>query len=203
MKTRDRIIDSAIAVCTKLGAHAMTTNHVIDHSDISPGTFYYHFKNKEELFREIFARIHGEFSSIWENSSLENIDNLLERFRMLFELYHRYVFFYQDLSMLIARDPVLARSYREVYKKNSTMIPELIGTFYKKGLLVEDVTEKHFPLMAENIWLVTEYHLPFLSARGERITKKIIHQGMNNLIMVIAPWFKEEYRKEFLTYLDK
>ncbi|MBO0217341.1 helix-turn-helix transcriptional regulator, partial [Vibrio sp. Vb2880] len=54
MKTRDKIVYAALELFNQHGERNITTNHIADHIEISPGNLYYHFRNKQEILREIF-----------------------------------------------------------------------------------------------------------------------------------------------------
>ena len=55
MKTRDKIVLAALELFNRDGERNITTNHIAAHIDISPGNLYYHFRNKQEIVREIFS----------------------------------------------------------------------------------------------------------------------------------------------------
>lgn len=50
---RDKIIESGLAVFHEFGYHASGVQTVVDHAGIPKGSFYNHFKSKEELGLEI------------------------------------------------------------------------------------------------------------------------------------------------------
>lgn len=60
MKTRDKIVYAALELFNQHGERNITTNHIADHIEISPGNLYYHFRNKQEIVREIFALYSAE-----------------------------------------------------------------------------------------------------------------------------------------------
>ena len=53
--SRQAIIDAAVAIITRDGADAMTVRSVCDEADVSIGTFYHYFQNKDDLMM-VFIR---------------------------------------------------------------------------------------------------------------------------------------------------
>ncbi len=51
--TRARLLLSGKLLFAKEGLHGVTTHDIARHAEVAAGTFYLHFKNKRELFREI------------------------------------------------------------------------------------------------------------------------------------------------------
>jgi AcrR family transcriptional regulator len=116
MGNRERIIEASLELFNARGVRSVTTNHIAEHISISSGNLYYHFRNKEEIIREIFPRVaeaaRGAIS-LPEEVEITAADigrDHLAGIRSLWE----YRFFFRDLTELISRDPALAEDYREL-----------------------------------------------------------------------------------------
>ena len=74
-KTREDIINSAIKVIAKSGRDAASILEITKVAKVANGTFYYHFKNKEELLDTIGEKILIEIVDSYEidwSSAKEN-----------------------------------------------------------------------------------------------------------------------------------
>ncbi len=95
MKTREKIVHAALELFNQHGERSITTNHIADHIDISPGNLYYHFRNKQEIVREIFALYAQElierFTPVQENQ--ESLVLLKRYLDSIFTLMWKYRFF--------------------------------------------------------------------------------------------------------------
>jgi AcrR family transcriptional regulator len=74
---KKHIINTAIKIFSVNGYHGTTVKDVVEGAELSVGTFYFYFKNKEDLFETLYDELSEEFFSALCNS-LENINNELD-----------------------------------------------------------------------------------------------------------------------------
>lgn len=160
--TRDRIVDSAIALFNEQGVSAVTTNHVAEHADISPGNLYYHFANKEEIIREAFERVNAEADAIW--SAPQPGSDALAFHRMLvgnLELFAQFAFLARELPALLRADPVLHARYTEIAQGRTRQLEDLLRPFITAGLLRDLGDPEDLRALVETAWVLGLFCIPY------------------------------------------
>ena len=201
---KQRITETAVILFNKKGSHCITTNHIIDELKISPGTFYYHYRNKEEIIRDIFSLITEEFSSVMADfSAAGDFSGIAENLKKMFSLYFKYSFFYTEISMLIDRDSVLEKIYIENYKLKNAQITYLFKSMEEKGFFKKGFTESDdFRYVSDILWILSDFRTSFLKSTGSRITKKEASEGFIYYLMILKPYMSENTEKEFNNFLS-
>lgn len=189
MKTRDRIIHAALALFNEHGERPITTNHIAAHIDISPGNLYYHFRNKQEIVREIFAWYSAELIerfSPWQGQ-YESLTLLKHYLDSIFNLMWKYRFFYANLPEILQRDPELHQSYIQVQDKLQVNLINIMQVFIDMQLLAID--EQEMKKLVTTLHLIASSWLAYQSAMSANaaITECVIHQGMLQIISVMKP----------------
>lgn len=124
----------------------MTTNHIAKELEISPGNLYFHFKNKEEIIRDIFRKMTAEIYKIWRPHPRKPIKDPLTITTELFECYWIYRFLHRERFHLTTKDPHLFK----LWKNHLSRVEQLMTLSYRKwaklGLMrpITDLDEMAF-----------------------------------------------------------
>ncbi len=188
MNTREKITDITVELCNRHGAFSVTTNHIIDELGISPGTLYYHFKNKEEIIREIFLKISSEFTQVMSGfDKCEDFSGTMKLFRENYRLIYKYRFFYLEISSLLKKDEILKEMYRKNYREKMKFMKSAIIHFEKKGLIKKFSSSDQIERLMKNIWIITDFWMSFSDSSGENTNEKMIDGGLKQLEEILKP----------------
>ncbi|MGL6315475.1 TetR/AcrR family transcriptional regulator [Vibrio sp. WXL103] len=189
MKTRDKIVSAALELFNEHGERSITTNHIAAHIEISPGNLYYHFRNKQEIVRDIFVLYSQELLKRFEpvQGQTESLVLLKQYLDSIFTLMWKYRFFYANLPDILQRDPSLHHDYIAVQKQLQANLNDIMRTFAQLGLL--KIEESEIPQLVVSLHLIASGWLAYRSAMNasESVTEQVVHQGMLQMILVVKP----------------
>ena len=123
MKTKDKIIETAIDLFNIHGTKAISTNHIAKEMGISPGNLHYHFRSKNDIIRSISDNFSNELGSALKiqldtiSDFSSNLTSLLDRF---FKIQQSYQFLFLEGVHLTKQDSRLLDNYtnlRSLIKK--------------------------------------------------------------------------------------
>ncbi|MFV0450244.1 MAG: TetR/AcrR family transcriptional regulator [Vibrio sp.] len=194
MKTRDKIVHAALELFNENGERAITTNHIAAYLQISPGNLYYHFRNKQEIVREIFALYSQELIERFTplQGQYESLTLLKHYLDSMFNLMWKYRFFYSNLPEILQRDEELHVEYISSQQKLHVNLINIMQNFVDMELL--EVEKEELETLVTSLHMVYSGWLAYQSAMclKTKITERVIYQGMLQAISLVKPCATEQ-----------
>ena len=205
-QTRQRILDCALAMFNAQGEPNVTTNHIADELEISPGNLYYHFRNKDDIIEQLFGRYEeriGEAMSV-PSTRLPDLEDIWLQMHLVFECIWDYRFLYRDLVDILSRNRRLRMRFARILKRATENATSVIRGLAQAGILRASPAEMDG--LATNLLVLATFWLNYASARGDQDEAKAIRQGIVQVMMLIAPFLRDAERVHLHTlskaYLD-
>ena len=134
MKTKDKIIATAINLFNLHGTKAISTNHIAKEMGISPGNLYYHFRSKNDIIRSISDNFSNELGSVFK-IQLDTISdfssNLTSLFNRFFKIQQSYQFLFLEGVHLTKQDSRLLDNYTNLRNLIKKGYRELLSNLVK------------------------------------------------------------------------
>ena len=134
MKTKDKIIATAIDLFNIHGTKAISTNHIAKEMGISPGNLYYHFRNKNDIIRSISDNFSNELGSalkIQLDTISDFSSNLTSLFNRFFKIQQSYQFLFLEGVHLTKQDSRLLDNYTNLRSLIKKGYHELLSNLVK------------------------------------------------------------------------
>lgn len=192
MSNREKILDTALTLFNDQGTAAVSTNHIAEAAGISPGNLYYHFKNKEEIIRELFERLFAANDAGYQlpTDRPPTLDDLKGIIRFLYKILWEYRFIYRETLALLQNDAALKARFLIIRKRGFEGFYELVHAFAEAGIITLPENQEAIDNLAEITWLIAEFWLNSLELSGKTINKAQMERGVGLMMQVLEPYIK-------------
>ena len=205
-ETRQRILDASLAMFNAQGEPNVTTNHIADELEISPGNLYYHFRNKDDIIEQLFAVYEQRMDAALAapDGRLPGLEDVWLQLHLVFECIWDYRFLYRDLVDILTRNRRLRMRFARILKRADEQAHQVMRGLVQAGVMRASADE--VDAAATNILVIATFWLNYAAARGDKDERTSIRDGIVQVMMLIAPFLRDAERVHLNTltraYLD-
>lgn len=195
-RTRERILETALVMFNSQGEPNVTTNHIADELEISPGNLYYHFRNKDDIVEQLFAAYETRMDEALRvpQERLPNLEDIWMQLHGVFECMWEYRFLYRDLVDILSRNRKLKLHFGRMLNRAATSASDVLRGLAQAEIL--RATADEIRASAENVLLLTTFWLNFNAVRNSRAdpNQEDLNQGIYQVMLLIAPFLRDAER---------
>jgi len=194
-RTRERILQTALALFNGAGAPNVTTADIADEMEISPGNLYYHFSNKDEIIGELFAAFERRAEEVLAlpGERFVSVEDLWLLLHLLFEAMWDYRFIFRDLDEILSRNRLLGSRFALIMRRGSRTVIELCRGLVRAGEM--QASEREIAALAENVVLVATYWISYQRISAERSSDTVsLDRAAYQVLSIIAPFLRGDAR---------
>ncbi len=136
LKTRDRILETSLALFNQDGLASVSTHRIAAELGISPGNLHYHFRTKALIVAWLFRRFEDRFAPcIAASASVTALDDLWLSLHLTFEAIDDYRFVYRDIEVLLKEAPELEARAQGLTARNLLAAKDLCAGLASAGVI--------------------------------------------------------------------
>ena len=205
-QTRQRILDASLVMFNAQGEPNVTTNHIADELEISPGNLYYHFRNKDDIIEQLFGGYEQRMDAALTapEGRLPGLEDVWLQLHLVFECIWDYRFLYRDLVDILTRNRRLRLRFARILKRADEQAHQVMRGLVQAGVMRASADE--VDAAATNILVIATFWLNYAAARGDKDERTSIRDGIVQVMMLIAPFLRDAERVHLNTltraYLD-
>lgn len=198
-RTRQRILDAACRLFNEHGTAPVTTNQIAAEAGLSPGNLYYHWADKQEIIRALYARYAAAYEGRWRPSAnaVQDLGTLRKNVTAGMALTWEYRFFAREMLALLRADPELRAAYRQTYERRLGEWHVFGDRLAAQGLIRPPNPPRTLRDLNVAVWLVAEGWLPFLDATGDPFDAKHVERGIDLVLVVLESHLTAKGRRAF------
>ena len=199
MKTKDKIIYTAIKLFNKQGTNLVSTNHIAKEMGISPGNLYYHFRSKNDIIRSISDNFSNELGSVLK-IQLDTISdfssNLTSLFNRFFKIQQSYQFLFLEGVHLTRKDIRLLDNYTKLRSLIKKGYHELLSNLVKIKIMKRQSLNIIDDLLDAQ-WIIMWYWINHTIMDRNTYDDFQIQKGIKLSFSIIKPYLTPIGKVEF------
>ena len=207
-RTRARVLAESLRLFNEVGEAHVTTGTVAAALGMSPGNLYYHFRNKDQIVEELFARFEERVGVQPRHDAgpAELIEDLWLYLHLMLESIWEYRFLYRNLDDLLARNKRLRDRFNRILDGKQATVVALCEGLVAAGAMRASASE--ISALARNVLVVATYWLNFQALRAPRASSPSgdIGEGAYQVMALVAPYLVGAARSHLdrlgRTYID-
>lgn len=191
--TRGLILSTSLALFNEYGESHVSTNHIADEADISPGNLYYHFRSKDDVALELFKLFLVRMQPLLEfaDEGVPDAEELWLRLHLLFETMGQFRFLYRDLTDLQARIPKLRIAFRALLERKRGTLTRLLEGLQEAGSMQMENGEQ--AMLVDNMLLVMTFWIPYAQIQGDPglADGSVLSSAVARTLNLVQPYLRE------------
>jgi len=193
-KTRNRILDVALRLFNEQGETNISTNHIADELEISPGNLYYHYRNKDDIIEQLFQRFEERMDQalVAPEGREVTLEDVWLQLHLVFECIWNYRFIYRDIINILTRNRSLRLRFARILKRGSSNAQGIMRGLNETGAMRASAAE--IEGLATNILVLATFWLNYANVRGEKDEQRAIQQGIVQVMMLVSPFLRDTER---------
>jgi len=205
-QTRQRILDASLAMFNAQGEPNVTTNHIADELEISPGNLYYHFRNKDDIIEHLFGKYEERIDAALAAPSgrLPGLEDVWLQLHLVFECIWDYRFLYRDLVDILSRNRRLRIRFARILRRADEQAHAVMRGLTQAGVMRASAAE--LDAAATNVLVIATFWMNYAAARGDKDEQASIRDGIVQVMMLLAPFLRDAERVHLNTltraYID-
>ena len=198
-RTRARILAGSLELFNERGEARVTTGNIAEALGISPGNLYYHFRNKDQIVEELFARFEErmDMGPAAGGDSAHAVEDLWLYLHLLLESVWEYRFLYRNLDDIVSRNRRLRERFSRILEGQSRTLAALLQALSAARAL--QATPEESAALVRNLLVVATFWLEYdtLSRSGGALRAPDLGQGAYQVMSMVAPYLAGEARRHF------
>jgi AcrR family transcriptional regulator len=159
MKTRDKILETALQLFNTQGIDPITVRHVAKEMGISHGNLCYHFPGKEDIIQQLYLNLVAELDKEIRGlqGQIPQIERILCSIRTTFSIQYKYKFILIDFVNIMRTIPAIRTHFRELFVRRQQEFSALIQFMIQAGYFRQEQYPGQYQQFITSFYIIGDF----------------------------------------------
>ena len=207
LKTKERILQLSLQLFNERGERSVTTNHIAAELNMSPGNLYYHFRNKNEIIKELMEEYQQQTLDMLAlpDDRVLDANDKIHYFQVLSSQLWAYRFLHRDVYHLVESNEYFRKMYPRFAGQVMQQGKRIYQAFVDAGLM--QMTTSEIEALIINLWIVLTNWTNFLYMSGHivdsnHLEEKWVWQALRQMVFLEGAYLRGESRQTYEHLLE-
>ncbi|MCS3531450.1 TetR/AcrR family transcriptional regulator [Chryseobacterium sp. JUb7] len=207
MKTKEKILITALRLFNDKGYHAVTTRHIATELSMSPGNLHYHFKHSEDLVKHLFNDLKVKMDHLLENLKnieYKDLETLYHYIISTFEILYSYRFIFLNFVDILRQIPEIESQYKNLNISRKEEFQSIFSDFQKNKIFKENIPIFILDSLVTQIFIIGDNWIAYNSLTLKLNKEKALQQYSVIFLNLFYPWLNDDQKKIYeLKYITE
>ncbi|MFC0426891.1 TetR/AcrR family transcriptional regulator [Chryseobacterium scophthalmum] len=205
MKTKDKILQTALNLFNEKGYNNVTTRDIATEMKISAGNLHYHFKHSEDLIIHFFTNLKLDMDHLLEN--LKNIQkkdlsDLYNYTQSSCEILYTYRFIFLNFVDILRKIPAIESQYAQLNIIRKEEFQSIFKDFQEDRIFKENIPNFILESLVTQIFIIGDNWITFNSLTLKLNKEESIKHYSIIFLNLFYPFLTDEQQKLYeLNYI--
>ncbi len=199
MKTRDKILQTALNLFNEYGVPNVTLRRIAAEMFISQGNLNYHFKHREDIIEALYFQLFETFETEKAKLDTEKMDFqfVLDSTKAGMEALFKYRFLMIDFNQNMRENPKLHEHFKQLEIVRKQTYLHSFNLAIQAGIMRAPAFEGEYDGLNERIRVFSDFWIASAEIYNEP-PEHTVEKYHNLLVEMFFPYFTREAQREFL-----
>ena len=198
MKTREKVLATALQLFNEHGIHQVSAKAVAAHLGISDGNLRYHFRTKEDIVHHLYMtlveRLNQKFDQYQTHITLSDMYQAL---RFTFAQFVEYRFLFLDFTGIMRQYPVIRTHYQMLYTMRHQQFLKAIEKLTEAGIFRRDIDQRQYQYLTAHFNIISDFWLSHVEILYPGDTIDQLPHFTRLTFSLVLPYLTEAGRQEY------
>ncbi len=199
MKTKERILKTALELFNLHGVEAVTTRQIAMALGMSQGNLYYHFAKKEHIVQALYEQLVGKFDTIIADSmsSLPSIQMMVEITRKINAQFLAYKFLMLNFVQIMRQHPGILHHFQQLTNQRNQQFLFLIKIFEQQGIVQSEQYDGQYLHILEQLTILNNFWISHAEILYQGKEAAILEHYTDLVIAFFYPYLTVQGRADY------